>query len=102
MNKSKIFKLAHSVRAEFRTFSDALSFAWTKYKLQTRLTSGQVYFNFTKKSTGEVREAHGTLDFQIPYIPSSKTIWYIQKFFDIDKQAWRCLDVRTLIKMYVL
>tara|TARA_R110000824_G_scaffold395070_6_gene595405 strand:+ start:9163 stop:9471 length:309 start_codon:yes stop_codon:yes gene_type:complete len=102
MNKSKIFKLAHSVRAEFNTFSQALIFAWAKYKLQTRLTSGVVSFDFIKKSTGELRKANGTLDFQIPYVPSSNTAWYIQKFKDVDLDQWRCLDIRTLIKIYIL
>jgi len=33
MNKSKVMKLAHSVRTEFTSFSDALKFAWAKMKL---------------------------------------------------------------------
>lgn len=95
--------LAHKVKHNFDTFSEALIFAWAKYKLQTRLIAGEVHFDFTKKSTGEVREAYGTLKFDIPYVPTNnKSSWSIQKFFDIDKQAWRCLDIRTLIKIYLL
>lgn len=94
--------LAHKVKHNFNTFSEALIFAWAKYKLQTRLIAGEVHFDFTKKSTGEVREAYGTLKFDIPYVPTNnKSSWSIQKFFDIDKQAWRCLDIRTLIKIYL-
>lgn len=94
--------LAHKVKHNFDTFSQALIFAWAKYKLQTRLIAGDVSFNFRKKSTGEIREANGTLKFDTPYIPTNnKTSWSIQKFFDIDKQAWRCLDIRTLIKIYL-
>ena len=92
--------LAHKVKHNFDTFSEALIFAWAKYKLQTRLIAGDVAFNFIKKSTGEIREANGTLKFDMPYIPTNnKTSWSIQKFFDIDKQAWRCLDIRTLNKI---
>ena len=94
--------LAHKVKHNFNTFSDALIFAWAKYKLQTKLHAGVVSFDFRKKSTGEVRAAKGTLKFDTPYTSTNnKTSWSIQKFFDIDKQAWRCLDIRTLIKIYL-
>ena len=65
MNKSKVFKLAHSVRSEFPTFADALRFAWAKVKISTKLAKGLCYFTFTKKSTGEERAALGTTNMLI-------------------------------------
>ena len=95
--------LAHKVKQYFNTFSEALIFAWAKYKLQTRLHAGEVSFDFRKKSTGEIRRAKGTLKFDIPHVPSKKgCAWYIQKFKDVDINQWRCLDIRTLIKIYLL
>ncbi len=100
MNKSKVMKLAHSVRTEFNNFSEALKFAWAKIKLQTKLQKGLCFFTFTKKSTGEQRDALATnnMDF-INYEHKGCYIrkkWYLQTFWDTNKNAWRCLDVRTL------
>ena len=75
--------LAHKVKHNFNTFSEALIFAWAKYKLQTKLHAGVVSFDFRKKSTGEIRRAKGTLNFDIPNATTKKECpWYIQKFKD--------------------
>jgi len=101
--KKAVMTLAHKVKQYFNTFSEALIFAWAKYKLQTRLHAGEVSFDFRKKSTGEIRRAKGTLKFDIPHVPSKKgCAWYIQKFKDVDINQWRCLDIRTLIKIHLL
>ncbi len=63
MNKSKVMTLAHSVKSHFPTFADALRFAWAKVKISTKLNKGLCYFTFTKKSTGEERDALGTTNF---------------------------------------
>lgn len=107
--KSKVFKIAHKVKAEFSTWSEALRFAWTKVKLQRSLKElpvdiekqeGGLFFIFKKKSTGENRLAQGTLNLETEYTPSApkKINYFIQKFFDVKKRAWRSLDVRTLIE----
>jgi len=64
---------------------------------------------FIKKSTGEERVMNATLNFQ--YItensnwkPTGKDIPTpdnIVKLWDIDKQAWRSLDVNTIINLEV-
>ena len=98
--KSKVMTLAHQVRSEFPTFADALRFAWAKVKISNKLAQGLCYFTFTKKSTGEQRDALGTTN--MDYINyEHKTCyyrkkWYLQTFWDTNKNDWRCLDVRTL------
>ncbi len=109
--KSKVFKIAHKVKAEFSTWSEALKFAWVKVKLQRSLKElpvnieeqeGGLFFMFKKKSTGENRLAQGTLNLDKEFKPSlaKKINYFNQKFFDVKKRAWRSLDVRTLIKIY--
>ena len=97
---SKALTIAHKVKAEFSTWSEALKFAWTKVKLQRSLKEGNVKFVFKKKSTGENRLSNGTLKLDTEYTPSApkKINYFIQKFFDVKKRAWRSLDVRTLIE----
>ena len=99
---SKVLTIAHKVKADFNTWSEAVQFSWTKVKLQRCLKEGDVKFIFKKKSTGENRLSNGTLKLDTEYIPTKpkKPNYLIQKFFDIDKQGWRSLDVRTLIKVY--
>lgn len=100
MNKSKVMTLAHSVKSHFPTFADALRFAWAKVKISTKLAKGLCFFTFTKKSTGEERDALGTTNFDfINYEHKNcyyRTKWYLQTFWDTNKNDWRCLDVRTL------
>ncbi len=102
--KSKVMILAHSVKAEFPSFSDALKFAWAKCKLKKKLSDKVCFFSFVKKSTGEMRDALGTLNFEyIDYPHKTNYIrrkWYIQSFWDTCKNDWRCLDVRTLNKIH--
>lgn len=99
---SKVFKLAHEIRNEFATWSEALKLAWAKVKLQQALASGECKFTFKKKD-GSLRPATGTLDqskFNYEYKGiSQSTKWYIQKYFDLDKQAFRSCDVRRLVKV---
>lgn len=98
--KSKVFKLAHKVKANFSSFSEALIFAWAKVKLTTKLRQGICSFQFKKKTTGTLRDCLGTLsDSEINYTPKggkSCSKWNILKFWDTEKDAWRMLDVRSV------
>ena len=48
--KKAVMILAHKVKHNFNTFSEALIFAWAKYKLQTKLTvRSRYHFDFRKK-----------------------------------------------------
>ena len=106
--KSSVFKLAHSIKAQFSSWSEALVEAWKQIKelaskaktLRTRLSKHIVHFTFIKKN-GEVREAFG----YNKIAPASKgtsrkSPWYIVKFFCTDKNAWRSCDVRTIQEIY--
>ena len=100
--KKTVMLLAHQVKKHFKTFSEALIFAWKKCKLQKKLRSGIAVFTFIKKSTGKIRKAKGTLllNDTINYNVNN-TVWYIQKFKDVEIKEWRSLDIRTLKKIYI-
>lgn len=51
--KSKVFTLAHAIKSNFQSFSDALKAAWKIIKLTL---SRQTEIKFAKKS-GEIRKA---------------------------------------------
>jgi len=80
-------------------------FEATKAKLTKHLQTNMCYFKFLKRSTGQERIALGTLN------PDNYTYefeggkpwfdkWYLMRYWDIEKNAWRCLDVRNLIEIY--
>ena len=94
---SKVLKFAHKIKAQFSSWSEALKFAWAKIKFQIKLAASTVSFSFIKKN-GEVRPANGTLNIQYQSKSSKPSVWYIVKYFDTDKNGWRCFDFRNLIK----
>lgn len=85
--------------------SKALTFAWAKIKLVTKLREQPMTcFEFIKKSTGESTQRMGTLnkdyftyEYKLPYMYKR---WYIVKFWDISKLAFRSLDIRTLVAIH--
>jgi len=62
MNKSKLFKLAHSIKDKFATFGEALKHAWRVMKLMAKMAVGNVKFQY-RKVDGTIRVAVGTLNF---------------------------------------
>ena len=62
MNKAQLFKLAHSIKSQFESFSQALTQAWRIVKLRYRMVKGYVSFKYLKVD-GSIREAVGTLNF---------------------------------------
>jgi hypothetical protein len=107
--KSSVFTLAHKIKAQFTTWSEALKAAWKQIKdkfntakeLKSMLASKTVHFEFIKKN-GEVREAFGTtnIKYQRKSSSSRKAPWYLVKFFDTVKKGWRSCDIRTLQIIY--
>jgi len=98
--QSKVFTFAHKIKKHFKTWSNALKFAWKKLKIQARLSGSIQYFEFRKKS-GEIRPAWGTTNssfFNYENKGKSSGCWYIIKYYDLQKNGWRCFDVRRLIK----
>lgn len=72
-------------------------------KLLNRLRENMCMFKFIKKN-GEERIALGTLN------PSNYTYefkgtdrrecWYLNRYWDINKNAWRCFDFRRIVEIY--
>ena len=60
--RSKVLKIAHNlVKTLGWSLSEALKQSWKAYRLRKMMHSGSVDFTF-KKVSGEMREAHGTLN----------------------------------------
>ena len=102
--RQKVMTLAHQIKEFFTNFSEALKFAWKKVKLQIKLASGITYFQFKKKSTGELRDVIATTkdenrpDYTFKGGRAAK--WYIVKFVDTTIREWRSCDARTITNIY--
>ncbi len=101
MTKSTIFKLAWTIVKKFGyTFSEGLTLAWAKAKLLKNLHKGVTNFTFIKKSTGLDRKAIGTLNADLFSYESKGSNAaknpFTVKFWDLQKNAFRSLDIRTL------
>lgn len=100
--KSSIFTSAWELfkGGFFASFGEALKAAWNKSKLQKALKSGVAYFKF-RKADGTEREAIGTLhgaNFQYEAKGSqSKSNVTIVKFWDLEKRAFRSLNISSFI-----
>ena len=100
--RSQVFTLAHFIRTQFETFSQALKRAWKVIKLKLSLrTQSIVSFSF-KKANGTVREAKGTLlpDLIAKHVKggSNRKKNPLQvKYYDLDKGAFRSFNILRLI-----
>lgn len=97
--QSKVFTFAHQIKTNFQSWSNALKFAWKKLKIQAKLSSGKIHFSFIKKS-GEIRPAYGTTNnsfFNYENKGNVSGCWYIVKYYDLQKDGWRCFDLRKLL-----
>lgn len=81
--------------------------------LKKKFKKGTVTFEYRKKSTGQKRVAHGTLNFKkmkkdhfdihpIPNYISQKFKEYPNLFvyYDMDQHNWRCFDISNFIGLY--
>lgn len=96
--KSRLFKIAHSIKNQFATFSAALVHAWKVIRLQYKLCTNALV-NFTyKKIDGSIREAVGTLEsVPTPKGGFKKTNYAILNHFDLQQNDWRCARIENLI-----
>lgn len=88
--KSRVFKLAHEIKANFDNFAQALKHAWKVAKSEF----GKIIkFRFVKKSTGEIREVEAT------HVAKNYTVSKdgarIVRF--IENGQWRSFDIDTLV-----
>lgn len=94
--KTRLFKMAWSIKAQFNTFGEALAHAWKVIKLQVELCLGIVKFKY-RKIDGSIRSAVGTRD-NVPAVkglrPSNPSIL---TYFDLEAADWRSAKAENLI-----
>lgn len=94
--KTKLFKTAWALIGKYNSFSEALTAAWKAIKLNVKMKSGVINFDF-KKVDGSIRQAVGTL-MNVPAIkgvkaPSLTSLTY----FDVEANYWRSAKIENLI-----
>jgi len=93
--KSTLFHIAHSIKANYPTFAEALKMAWKTIKLRMQMKRGVVHFAFTKVD-GTIRKAIGTLN-DVPASTGTKAPNYsVFVFWDVEKCAYRSARVAGL------
>jgi hypothetical protein len=96
--KTRLFKIAHSIKANFATFAEALVHAWKVVRLQFQLCT-QAVVNFTyRKVDGSIREAVGTTEtVPTPKGGFRKPNYGVLNYFDLQQNDWRCARIENLI-----
>lgn len=97
--KSQLFKIAHAIKANFNSWSEALRHAWKVIKLKSKMKNGEVKFQF-RKVDGSIREALGTLNITIEKGENnrSKTPNHGQiAYFDLQAGGFRSFKAENLI-----
>lgn len=89
------------VKANGMKLGDAMRCAYRNFKLKTGMLAGKaMHFTFVK-ADGSVREAIGTLAAAaINYLPNGNghpAPAHIQRFWDLEKAAFRCFDRSRLV-----
>lgn len=97
--KSQLFKIAHAIKGNFKSFSEALKHAWKVIRLKMQLKKGEVTFMF-KKVDGTIRTALGTLNLitEKGEGNKSKAPNFGQiAYFDLQKGQYRSFKAENLI-----
>ena len=86
----------------FKSFGDALKAAWAKYKLVQSLINGIAYFSFIK-ADGSRRNAIGTnrsgnYQYESKGSTSKQNAAQI-KYYDLEKRAYRSLNISGLVSI---
>lgn len=92
--RKKVCVMMHKLSAQgIANKSEAMKLAWANVKLTNALKQGIVEFTFYKVD-GSIRQAFGTLNPEFLGLNPSpipvQTDYNIQKYFDTEKNAWRC------------
>lgn len=95
--KTKLFKIAHAIKAQFETFGQALAQAWKIIKLQAKMMVGNAKFKF-RKVDGSIREAVGTLTVKYESKGTGKSVpMDSMMYFDTEANGFRSFKVYNLI-----
>lgn len=96
--KTRLFKIAHSIKGQFNSFAEALVHAWKIIKLQYALcTEALVRFKYTKVD-GSIREAQGS-NANLPYTcePRKTPNFGVLVYFDLEAGSFRSAKIENLI-----
>lgn len=96
--KSLVFKTAWQLKSIFKSFADALAYAWKVVKLKLSMLNKVVEFKY-KKVGGSIRTAIGTLstkfvDYEYKGQTSSNKVF---TYYDVEQDAFRSCKVENLI-----
>lgn len=94
--KTKLFKIAHSIKGQYATFSEALTAAWKVIKLTIKMKLGNVNFSFNKID-GSVRNAIGTLKNVPATLGTKAPNLSLFTYYDVEAQGWRSSRIENLI-----
>lgn len=94
--KTLLFKIAHSIKGQFASFSEALKQAWKVIKLRMKLSRGNASFKFVKVD-GTIREAVGTLNIQYEAKGTKEKNYSLFNYYDVISEGWRSFKVANLI-----
>lgn len=101
-NKSEIMSTAHKMRrVTGESFSACLKRSWMLAKLRYQMKRSIVQFFYVKKSTGEIRQAFGTL-MPSRLAPTHTTKvwgWDTVSYFDTEKNEYRCFKAYNLLRI---
>ncbi len=94
--KTLLFKIAHSIKANYSTFSDALKQAWKIIKLRMKMKFSNVVFQY-KKVDGSIRNAVGTLNVSYESKGGKSVNYSVVNYFDTESNGWRSFKSENLI-----
>ncbi|MGJ1414070.1 SH3 beta-barrel fold-containing protein [Sphingobacterium multivorum] len=96
--KSLVFKTAWQLKNNFKSFSDALAYAWKVVKLKLAMLSKVVEFKY-QKVDGSIRTAIGTLsskfvDYEYKGQTSSNKVF---TYYDVEQGGFRSCKIENII-----
>lgn len=94
--KTRLFKIAHSIKGSFANFAAALRHAWVIIRLINKMKKENVSFVYRKVS-GEIREAIGTLNVQYERKTDSAPKYDTVAYYDIEANGFRSFKAANLI-----
>jgi len=95
--RSFVFRTAWRVAGSFKSFADALRYAWRVAKLRLRMLAGAAGFAY-RKVDGTVREAFGTLCGPFAAAKGSgRASAGTLAYYDIDAGGWRSCRLENVI-----
>lgn len=92
-------------RATGVTFAECLHKAWQVFKLKIKMRAGIVQFFYLKSSTGELRQAFGTLkDDLCPETKGDdrKPNKHLVTYYDTVAEGWRSFRMFNFVTFYII